>query len=138
LGDRGIRDGAAIASIRAATVYEAEILRNEIEDNKENYTRFLLLSRDSKPLSRGNKTSIVFSTRNSPGMLFRCLAAFALRDIDLTKLESRPLHGKPWEYFFYVDFLGNPNDENSQNGLRHLKEMTTFLRVLGCYPKASE
>jgi len=136
LRDRSIQDGAAIASLRAATVYDASILKTEIEDNKENYTRFLLLSRNPRPLAAANKTSIVFSTRNEPGMLFRCLAAFALRDIDLTKLESRPLHGKPWEYFFYVDFMGNPNEEKSQNALRHLKEMTTYLRILGSYPKA--
>jgi len=136
LRDQGLRDGAAIASIRAATVYGASVLRTEIEDNKENYTRFLLLSRDAKPQPSANKTSIVFSTRNEPGMLFRCLAAFALRDIDLTKLESRPLHGKPWEYFFYVDFIGNVEDPNCKNALRHLEEMTTFLRILGSYPSA--
>lgn len=138
LRDQGIRDGAAIASMRAANVYGASVLQTEIEDNKENYTRFLLLSRNAAPRADANKTSIVFSTRNEPGMLFRCLAAFALRDIDLTKLESRPLHGKPWEYFFYIDFIGNVEDQNCKNALRHLEEMTTFLRILGCYPKASE
>jgi prephenate dehydratase len=83
------------------------------------------------------KTSLVFSTRNVPGALFRALSAFALRDLSLTKIESRPLRGKPWEYLFYVDFLGRVDTPNAQNALHHLQELADFLRVLGCYPKGA-
>jgi prephenate dehydratase len=84
--------------------------------------------------SGGNiKTSLVFSTKNEPGALFRCLSVFALRDINLSKIESRPLHGKPWQYLFYVDLLAGADEERSQNALRHLEEVTDFFKVLGSY-----
>jgi prephenate dehydratase len=78
----------------------------------------------------------VFSTRNLPGALYKCLSVFALRDIDLSKLESRPLRGRPWEYFFYIDFVGNVKEERCKNALAHLSEVANFLRVLGCYEAA--
>ena len=78
----------------------------------------------------------MFQTRNVPGALFRCLSAFALRDISCTKIESRPLRGKPWEYWFYLDFLGRADDPVPQKALGHLAEFADFLRVLGTYPKA--
>jgi prephenate dehydratase len=79
----------------------------------------------------------VFTTRNVPGALFRALSAFALRDLNMSKIESRPLHGKPWEYLFYLDFLEREEDPRVQNALRHLAELADFLRVLGTYPKDS-
>lgn len=82
------------------------------------------------------KISVVFATRNVPGALFRSLSALALRDLNLAKIESRPLRGKPWEYLFYVDFLGDLEDTNVQNALGHLRETADTLTVLGCYPKA--
>jgi prephenate dehydratase len=127
---------AAIASRAAAVVYGARILRTHLEDHRENYTRFLLLSKSRTIPPRANKVSIVFSTRNVPGALFKCLSVFALRDINLTKMESRPLRGRPWEYFFYLDFLGHVNEERCRNALAHLGESTNFLRVLGCYARA--
>lgn len=127
---------AAIASRVAAEVYGARILKTHLEDHRENYTRFLLLSRRAVVSPRADKVSIVFSTRNVPGALFKCLSVFALRDIDLTKMESRPLRGRPWEYFFYVDFIGNVREERSRKALDHLAEITNFLRVLGCYERA--
>lgn len=133
LAEKKPAGAAAIASRVAASVYKARILKTHLEDHQENYTRFLLLSRSAKVSPRANKISIVFSTKNDPGALFRCLGVFALRDINLTKIESRPLRGRPWEYFFYVDFAGHVKDERSRRALAHLGELTTFLRVLGCY-----
>jgi len=135
-------DAAAIASSVAATLYGARILRRSIEDDRRNFTRFFLLYRDkSAPApsrkARHWKTSLVFTTRNIPGALFRALSALALRDISLTKIESRPLHGKPWEYLFYVDLLGREDEPRVQNALRHLAELAEFLRVLGSYPKGA-
>jgi prephenate dehydratase len=136
LAERHPRGAAAIASRIAAEVYHARILATHLEDHHENYTRFLLLSKTPRVSPKASKVSIVFSTRNLPGALFKCLSVFALRDIDLTKMESRPLRGRPWEYFFYVDFIGNVNQKRCQNALAHLAEVTNFLRVLGCYERA--
>jgi prephenate dehydratase len=127
---------AAIASRVAASYYHARILKTHLEDHRENFTRFLLLSPKAVVSPRANKVSIVFSTRNVPGALYKCLSVFALRDIDLTKMESRPLSGRPWEYFFYLDFVGNIRDERCRKALDHLQEVTNFLRVLGCYESA--
>jgi len=136
LAERRTPGAAAIASRTAAAVYHARLLRAHIEDHRENYTRFLLLSKTPKVSPRANKVSVVFSTRHVPGALYRCLSVFALRDINLTKMESRPLRGRPWEYFFYLDFVGNVKEERCRNALSHLGEVTDFLRVLGCYESA--
>ncbi len=135
LREKDLRSAAAIASRVAASFYRARILKTHLEDHQENYTRFLLLSRTAHVSPRADKVSIVFSTRNLPGALFRCLSVFALRDINLSKLESRPLRGRPWEYFFYLDFEGNVKDERSRKALAHLAETTDFLRVLGCFER---
>jgi prephenate dehydratase len=131
-------DAAAIASDVAAAIYGGTILKRSIEDDRRNFTRFFLLypSKKLPPPRRASawKTSLVFTTRNIPGALFRVLSAFALRDLNLTKIESRPLRGKPWEYLFYLDLLGRENDVPVQNALRHLGEIADFLRVLGSYP----
>ncbi len=133
LAEKGLRDSAAIASRIAASFYGARVLKTHLEDHQENYTRFLLLSRSAAVSPPADKISIVFSTKNDPGALFRCLGVFALRDINLTKIESRPLRGRPWEYFFYLDFEGHVKDERTRRALAHLGELTTLLRVLGCY-----
>jgi prephenate dehydratase len=137
--ERGERDAAALASERAAQVYSMAILRHEFEDEKANYTRFVAISRE--PMTPGAdveaKTSIAFAGINRPGLLFRCLSAFALREVDLTKIESRPLKGVPWQYIFYVDFAGSLQDEVCRRALEHLREMTTFVRVFGSYPRAN-
>lgn len=135
LRDQDIRDGAAIASSRAALIYDMAVLRDDLEDDPENYTRFLILSQESAVPSDAAKTSIVFSMDNVPGALFKSLAVFALRDIDLTKIESRPLQGKRWQYFFYIDFAGSVHDVHCRNALNHLQEITSFFRVLGSYPR---
>jgi len=135
--------GAAIASELAAKIYKAQILKRGIEDDPQNYTRFFLLEpAGSKPRgARGSKspwkTSLVFSTKNKPGALFKALSALALRDLNLVKIESRPLRGKPWEYLFYLDLLGRSDDEAVKNALAHLGELADFLRVLGSYRAAA-
>ncbi len=135
-----LTDAAGIASNVAASIYGARILRKSIEDDRRNFTRFFLLNGKAKavagkPSSGEWKTSLVFTTGNTPGSLFRSLAAFALRDLSLTKIESRPLRGKPWEYLFYLDFLGREEEPRVQNALRHLEEVADFMRVLGSYPR---
>jgi prephenate dehydratase len=139
--EEGLRDAGAIASANAAEIYGAKILRKSIEDDRENFTRFFLLERPKRgsragnpPGSRRFKTTVVFTMRNLPGALFRSLSAFALRDINLTKIESRPLRGKPWEYLFYLDFIGHVDDPACRNALSHLGELADLLRILGCYP----
>jgi len=139
--EEGLKDAAGIASSIAAELYGARILKRSIEDDRQNFTRFFLLrrqdwkSKPALPAPRGWKTSLVFTTRNIPGSLFRAISAFALRDVNLAKIESRPLRGKPWEYLFYLDFMGHVEDEHICNALGHLAELADFLRVLGCYPR---
>jgi prephenate dehydratase len=145
IAEEKLTDAAAIASSVAAEIYGARILRRSIEDDRRNFTRFFLLRTPryarQHPIKVDRrapwKTSLVFSTRNVPGSLFRALSAFALRDLNLIKIESRPLRGKPWEYLFYLDFLGRADSPNAQNALNHLRELADFLRVLGCYPKGA-
>ncbi len=99
----GLRDTAAIASARAAEIFGLDILKAGIQDFEDNITRFIVISRDPQPLGPPDKTTLAFALHNAPGALFKALSVFALRDIDLTKLESRPARGLPWEYLFYAD-----------------------------------
>jgi prephenate dehydratase len=157
-----LKDAAGIAGQQAAREYSGKILKAGIEDEKSNFTRFFLvrqLGRGRRALTRlsqqrrdvtppgggtdyhrlippgANKTSIAFKVKNLPGALFKSLSVFALRDISLSKIESRPMRGRPWEYVFYVDFLRG-DDEPAQNALRHLGEVADFVKVLGVYPAA--
>jgi prephenate dehydratase len=132
----GWRDAAAIASRRAAEVYGGKILKAGIEDDKKNFTRFFLIERGKPRAERNaNKTSLAFSLKNVPGALFKALSVFALRDISLSKIESRPMRGRPWEYVFFVDLLRG-DDEASRHALRHLSEIAELVKVLGIYPQA--
>jgi len=127
-------DTAAVASSRAAADFGLEILAPNIQDRDDNVTRFLVVSRDqSAKGSAPRKTSIAFSLKNTPGALFKALGVFALRDIDLFKIESRPIHGKGFEYLFHLDCYGDISDEVVKNAISHLKEIAPFYRLLGSY-----
>ncbi|PYX29614.1 MAG: prephenate dehydratase [Acidobacteria bacterium] len=137
-----LTDAAGIAGRQAARQYSGKLLQTSVEDDKRNFTRFFLIRKvrgtahAKRLIPRGaNKTSIAFKVKNLPGALFKSLSVFALRDISLSKIESRPMRGRPWEYVFYVDFLGG-DDEPARNALRHLGEVAEFVKVLGIYPAA--
>lgn len=127
------KDSASIASLRAAKDYGLHVLKKGIENNDQNFTRFLVISTDPVVPGKDAKTSIVFSAKDIPGALFKSLSVFALRDINLLKIESRPLRKGKWRYWFYLDFEGSLKDEACQNALNHLREITSFLKILGSY-----
>lgn len=157
--ENSLKDAAGIAGRQAAREYSGNIVQASIEDDKRNFTRFFLIrkvgtagpksprhsqNQQTGKLAAGyrrmippgaNKTSIAFKVANVPGALFKSLSVFALRDISLSKIESRPMRGRPWEYVFYVDFLRG-DDEPARNALRHLGEVAEFVKVLGIYPAA--
>lgn len=144
-----VKDAAGIAGRQAAREYSGHILQAGIEDDKRNFTRFFLMRKLNKASRKekgssgyhrlipggANKTSIAYKLKDAPGTLFKSLSVFALRDISLSKIESRPMRGRPWEYVFYVDFLRG-DDEPARNALRHLGEVAEFVKVLGIYPAA--
>ena len=134
--EKGTTDDAAIASSRAAEIYEMKVIAQEIEDNPNNFTRFFILSKEDSPPSGDDKTSIAFSTKDVPGALYESLRAFASRNINLTKLESRPTKQKPWEYNFYLDFEKHRDDKVAREALDVLEKSSIFVKVLGSYPRA--
>jgi prephenate dehydratase len=135
---KGLRGAAAVASRRAAQIYELEILAQGIETNPNNYTRFLAIDRDAAPRAERSKTSVVFVVSNRPGTLYQALGTLATRRINLTKIESRPARERPWEYIFYLDFDGHTDDVQVTEALAELRRHTDFLRVLGSYPRSPQ
>jgi chorismate mutase/prephenate dehydratase len=134
--EEGLKNAAAVASEKAAEIYGMNVLAREIEDNPNNYTRFFVLSKKDSQYSGEDKTSIIFSGKNVPGSLYRVLEEFARRDIDLTKIESRPTKQLPWEYNFYLDFKGHRTEKRCKEALEGLKNKTFFVKILGSYQAA--
>jgi prephenate dehydratase len=144
--ERNLPDVAAIASERAASIFGLDVLQKSIQDFADNVTRFLIVTRPAavvdllgsarlKPFGK-DKTTVVFTLPNTPGSLFRALSAFALRSIDVTKVESRPLPGRPWEYLFYLDVGAGDDDQRCRRALIDLAEFAPTLKTLGSYPSA--
>jgi chorismate mutase/prephenate dehydratase len=131
-------DAAAIASERAAQIYDMPILAKEIEDVKNNSTRFFVLDKKDAPYSGADKTSIIFATKSIPGALYKILGEFADRKINLTKIESRPTKQTPWEYHFYLDFEGHRTEKQCQQALESIKDKTLFVKILGSYKAAKK
>jgi prephenate dehydratase len=130
------KNAACIASKTAAEIYKVPIIQENIEDNANNYTRFLILAKQKHQKTEKDKTSIIFSIKHIPGALYRILEKFNSNKINLTKIESRPTKSTPWEYNFYVDFEGHESEPHIGDVLTRIKDETIFLKVLGSYPRA--
>ncbi len=135
--EQGLRHTAAIASERASRLYGLQVLAQNIQTNPNNYTKFAVIAKQKAHYARSNKTSLVFATKNVPGALYSCLGVFATRNINLTKLKSRPSKDRPWDYVFYVDFEGHSDDPVCREAIADLKDKTTFLKILGSYSTSS-
>jgi chorismate mutase/prephenate dehydratase len=135
--EKNLKNCAAIASKRAADIYGLEILAPEIETSVNNYTKFVAISKQKAKPAQRSKTSLVFAAEHKPGSLYRILGVFATRNINLTKLESRPSRTKPWEYVFYADFEGHLNGELYQEAVKELQGEVAFVKILGSYPQAT-
>lgn len=135
LASSNLKDAAAIASARAAEVYNMKIIKEGIEDDKNNYTRFIILGRDDTKPTNNDKSMIIFATKHIPGTLYNVLGEFAARNINLTMIVSRPIKGKPWEYNFYIDFEGHKDEECIKECLENIRSKVTFFKFLGSYPK---
>ncbi len=128
---------AAIGTLRAANLYDLKVLRNNISDHKCNYTRFIVLShQEASPITGKDKTSVIFGIKDGPGALYQILKEFALREINLTKIESRPSKKNFGDYLFFVDMQGHFEEPGMSKGIEAIKENTVFLKVLGSYPEA--
>ncbi len=127
---------ACIASKDAAEIYEMPIILDNIANNLNNYTRFLILSKENNSETGNDKTSIIFSIKHEPGSLYRIIQNFNKNNVNLTKIESRPTKSNTWEYNFYVDFEGHQNNSKISEMLEKIKQETLFMKILGSYPSA--
>jgi prephenate dehydratase len=130
----GTGETAAIASKTAADVYGLEVIKENIQDNDNNYTRFIVIAKSDAARTGSDKTSLVFSTEDTPGSLYRVLDIFNLWGINMTRIESRPAKNKLGRYVFFVDLEGHREDDDLRDALTMVKRKTSFLRVLGSYP----
>lgn len=135
--ERGKKDEGAIASDRAAIEYDMKVLVDNIQRRNRNYTRFLVLEKRHDFVSEGDKTSLIFATKDLPGALHDCLAPFAERGVNMTKLESRPRRDRFWEYVFFVDIEGHVDDPEISSALSELVRKAAFVKILGSYKKAN-
>ncbi|MDD1743784.1 MAG: prephenate dehydratase [Methanomassiliicoccales archaeon] len=134
--ERGLKEEAAIASKRAASVYGMKVLREDIQSTQSNYTRFFVVEKAGSILDHGDKTALAFALKNVPGALYSTLGIFAERGVNLNKLESRPRRGRTWEYVFYVDIEGHVNDPKVADALTDLVRKASFVKVFGSFPRA--
>ena len=128
---------AAIASEVAASLYDLQIVERKIEDHTNNFTRFLVIGKKDPQKSGNDKTSIMFAIKDVPGALYKMLAPFADRGINLTKIESRPQKGKAWEYIFFADMDGHVSDSKVSDALKEVEAQCSFMKILGSYPKGT-
>jgi prephenate dehydratase len=133
--EKNLKQSGAIASASAAKHYGMKIIESGIEDNKNNYTRFVVISKSPSKSEGKNKTSIIFSVKHEPGALYSILEEFAKRRVNLTKIESRPTKEKAWEYIFYLDFEGDLRDKGCSEALERSRDKSIFVKILGSYPE---
>lgn len=131
-----IDNAGAIGTETASKNNRMEILARNIVNDPNNFTRFFILSKEDKPPTGRDKTSLIFSVKDAPGQLSKVLRIFAVRNINLTKIESRPDRGKPWKYIFYLDFEGHRTEDKNRAALEDMKTRCIFIKVLGSYPRS--
>lgn len=135
--EKKILDTAAIASMKAAEIYDMKILDQNIEDRRKNFTRFLVLSNQITTPTKTDRTSMIFGLNHTPGSLYSVIQEFNNNKINLTKIESRPTKEKPWEYNFYVDFEGHTEEDNVKKTLNDIEKKCTFIKILGSYRRGT-